>query len=78
MKSRAGRGASAHERETAGPSARIYFGTFPSEVRPEPIEDDGGTRLARLEAKGAAWGARKRQVIAGEQLVRRRRALRAP
>ena len=40
---------------------------------PELIEDEVATRLAHLEARGAAWGAWRRQVIAGEQLVRRRR-----
>jgi B12-binding domain/radical SAM domain protein len=49
-------------------------GTPMRDAMPESIEDDIATRLARLEAKGAAWGAWRRQVIAGEALVRRRRA----
>ncbi|HEX8792241.1 MAG TPA: TIGR04013 family B12-binding domain/radical SAM domain-containing protein [Polyangiaceae bacterium] len=49
-------------------------GTPMRDAVPEPIEDEVATRLARLEARGAAWGAWRRQVIAGEQLVRRRRA----
>jgi B12-binding domain/radical SAM domain protein len=49
-------------------------GTPMRDAVPEPIEDDVATRLARLEAKGAMWGAWRRQVIAAEQLVRRRRA----
>jgi B12-binding domain/radical SAM domain protein len=48
-------------------------GTPMRDAIPEPIEDEVATRLARLEARGAAWGAWRRQVIAGEQLVRRRR-----
>jgi radical SAM superfamily enzyme YgiQ (UPF0313 family) len=48
-------------------------GTPMRDAIPEPIEDEVATRLARLEARGSAWGAWRRQVIAGEQLVRRRR-----
>jgi len=48
-------------------------GTPMRDAIPERIEDEVATRLARLEARGAAWGAWRRQVIAGEQLVRRRR-----
>jgi B12-binding domain/radical SAM domain protein len=48
-------------------------GTPMRDAIPEPIEDEVATRLARLEARGAAWGAWRRQVIAGEELVRRRR-----
>jgi len=49
-------------------------GTPLRDAVPERIEDDVATRLARLEAKGAAWGAWRRQVIAGDRLVRKRRA----
>ena len=52
-------------------------GTPMRDAMPEPIEEEVATHLARLEARGAAWGAWRRQVIAGEQLVRRRRAARA-
>jgi hypothetical protein len=45
---------------------------------PEAIEEDVAIRLARLEAKGAAWGAWRRQLVAAEQLVRRRRAASPP
>jgi B12-binding domain/radical SAM domain protein len=48
-------------------------GTPMRDAVPEAIEEDVAARLARLEAKGAAWGAWRRQVIASEQLVRRRR-----
>lgn len=48
-------------------------GTPMRDAVPETIEDDVAVRLARLEAKGAAWGAWRRQVIASEALVRRRR-----
>lgn len=48
-------------------------GTPMRDAVPERIEDEVATRLAHLEARGAAWGQWRRQVIAGEQLVRRRR-----
>jgi B12-binding domain/radical SAM domain protein len=51
-------------------------GTPMRDAVPEPIEDDVATRLARMEATGAAWGAWRRQIIAGEQLVRRRASAR--
>lgn len=64
-----------------GMGARIHShamlplpGTPMRDAVPERIEDEVATQLARLEARGAAWGAWRRQVIAGEQLVRRRRA----
>ncbi len=47
-------------------------GTPMRDAVPERIEEDVATRLARLEARGAAWGAWRRQVIAAEQLVRAR------
>jgi len=53
-------------------------GTPMRDAVPEPIEDDVATRLARMEARGAAWGAWRRQIVAGEQLVRRRTAARRP
>jgi B12-binding domain/radical SAM domain protein len=48
-------------------------GTPMRDAVPEPIEADVATGLARLEAKGAAWGQWRRQVIAAEKLVKRRR-----
>jgi B12-binding domain/radical SAM domain protein len=47
-------------------------GTPVRDAVPEPIEDDVAARLARLESKGAAWGAWRRQIVAAEGLVRRR------
>jgi hypothetical protein len=49
-------------------------GTPVRDAIPEPIEDDVATRLAHLEAKGTAWGAWRRQLIAGADLVKKRRA----
>jgi B12-binding domain/radical SAM domain protein len=67
------------ERLVAG-GARIHShamlplpGTPMRDAVPETIEDEVARRLSRLEAKGAAWGAWKRQVIAGSELVRKRR-----
>jgi B12-binding domain/radical SAM domain protein len=48
-------------------------GTPMRDAVPEAIEGDIATGLARLEAKGAAWGQWRRQVIAAEKLVKRRR-----
>lgn len=52
-------------------------GTPTRDAVPEPIENDVAARLARLESKGAAWGPWRRQVIAAERLVARRRAARS-
>lgn len=47
-------------------------GTPTRDAVPERIEDDVAAGLARLEARGAAWGQWRRQVVAAERLVRRR------
>jgi B12-binding domain/radical SAM domain protein len=47
-------------------------GTPLRDAVPEAIEPEVATGLAHLEARGAAWGQWRRQVIAAEKLVRRR------
>jgi B12-binding domain/radical SAM domain protein len=47
-------------------------GTPMRDAAPEAIEPEVAAELARLEARGAAWGQWRRQVIAAERLVRRR------
>jgi B12-binding domain/radical SAM domain protein len=47
-------------------------GTPMRDAVPELIEPEVATELAHLEARGAAWGQWRRQVVAAERLVRRR------
>jgi radical SAM superfamily enzyme YgiQ (UPF0313 family) len=65
-------------REILGADGRIYFGTFPSEVRPEHITEDALRLLSRyVDNTGQLHGNWRAQLVQASELVKQREEARS-